>query len=219
MKHALPCFDTSVLARSCRGPCVIFQFSLSAKDGHRERRRRKNEPRGENGGRGVQCSPRDGPDGPGRADQVPPADPGGGGSVKWLNLCMHSVVIPRCSVLVLRTPGVWAVGYLPEESGRRDRYDCCSSRLRCCCCCCSLCVALTFGLCFCFCRPSCAWFTLRDASCRGWCWSPPAFGQVSRGAKPKYSGMVDCARQLHATGGLRSVFKGWEVTLMRDVPG
>lgn len=43
--------------------------------------------------------------------------------------------------------------------------------------------------------------------------------QVARGAKPKYSGMVDCARQLHATGGFRSVFKGWEVTLMRDVPG
>lgn len=43
--------------------------------------------------------------------------------------------------------------------------------------------------------------------------------QVARGAKPKYSGMVDCAKQLHATGGLRSVFKGWEVTLVRDVPG
>lgn len=43
--------------------------------------------------------------------------------------------------------------------------------------------------------------------------------QVAKGAKPKYSGMVDCAKQLHATGGLKSVFKGWEVTLMRDVPG
>lgn len=46
-----------------------------------------------------------------------------------------------------------------------------------------------------------------------------AVGQVSRGGKPKYSGMVDCAKQLHAAGGMRSVFKGWEVTLMRDVPG
>ncbi|CAM9690761.1 unnamed protein product [Ectocarpus sp. 12 AP-2014] len=43
--------------------------------------------------------------------------------------------------------------------------------------------------------------------------------EVARGAKPKYSGMVDCARKLHATGGIGSVFKGWEVTLMRDVPG
>lgn len=46
-----------------------------------------------------------------------------------------------------------------------------------------------------------------------------SYKQVARGAKPKYSGMIDCAKQLHATGGLRSVFKGWEVTLMRDVPG
>ncbi|CAM9143832.1 unnamed protein product, partial [Ectocarpus sp. 6 AP-2014] len=43
--------------------------------------------------------------------------------------------------------------------------------------------------------------------------------EVARGAKPKYLGMVDCARKLHATGGFGSVFKGWEVTLMRDVPG
>ncbi len=43
--------------------------------------------------------------------------------------------------------------------------------------------------------------------------------QVARGAKPKYSGMLDCAKQLYTAGGLRSVFKGWEVTLMRDVPG
>ncbi|CAM9708615.1 unnamed protein product [Ascophyllum nodosum] len=42
---------------------------------------------------------------------------------------------------------------------------------------------------------------------------------VARGAKPKYVGMIDCTRQLFATGGFRSVFKGWEATLMRDVPG
>eukprot|EP00903_Cladosiphon_okamuranus_P016166 g14919.t1 len=43
--------------------------------------------------------------------------------------------------------------------------------------------------------------------------------KVAKGGKPQYSGMIDCARQLHAAGGFRSVFKGWEVTLMRDVPG
>lgn len=43
--------------------------------------------------------------------------------------------------------------------------------------------------------------------------------EVARGAKPQYSGMMDCAKQLFKTGGMRSVFKGWEATLLRDVPG
>ena len=43
--------------------------------------------------------------------------------------------------------------------------------------------------------------------------------KVAKGAKPKYAGMTDCAKQLYSTGGLRSIFKGSEATLMRDVPG
>ncbi|CAM9648973.1 unnamed protein product, partial [Phaeothamnion confervicola] len=42
---------------------------------------------------------------------------------------------------------------------------------------------------------------------------------AGKGQPPKYSGMVDCAKQLYSTGGLRSVFKGWEATLLRDTPG
>jgi hypothetical protein len=42
--------------------------------------------------------------------------------------------------------------------------------------------------------------------------------QASSGT-PKYSGMMDCARQVYKEGGLRSVFKGTTATLFRDVPG
>ncbi|KAG5175350.1 carnitine/acylcarnitine carrier protein [Tribonema minus] len=40
------------------------------------------------------------------------------------------------------------------------------------------------------------------------------------GAKgTRYTGMIDCGMQLMKTGGLSSVFKGWEATLVRDIPG
>lgn len=42
---------------------------------------------------------------------------------------------------------------------------------------------------------------------------------VDRGEKPQYKGMVDCAIQLYKTGGIGSIFKGWEATLARDIPG
>ncbi|KAF0692675.1 Aste57867_16260 [Aphanomyces stellatus] len=42
---------------------------------------------------------------------------------------------------------------------------------------------------------------------------------VARGETPKYSGMGDCAKKLYASGGIRSLFTGWEATLLRDVPG
>ncbi|CAK4084087.1 unnamed protein product [Aphanomyces euteiches] len=42
---------------------------------------------------------------------------------------------------------------------------------------------------------------------------------VARGEKPQFTGMADCAKHLYTTGGLRSVYTGWEATLLRDVPG
>lgn len=39
------------------------------------------------------------------------------------------------------------------------------------------------------------------------------------GGKPKYSGMIDCARQVYKEGGARSLFKGTVGTLCRDIPG
>lgn len=36
---------------------------------------------------------------------------------------------------------------------------------------------------------------------------------------PKYTGMVDCATKLYKEGGIRSVYKGTMLTMMRDVPG
>lgn len=42
---------------------------------------------------------------------------------------------------------------------------------------------------------------------------------VSNGEKPLYNGMVDCAKKLYKTGGISSIFRGWEATLLRDVPG
>lgn len=42
---------------------------------------------------------------------------------------------------------------------------------------------------------------------------------VDRGEKPLYNGMVDCAKKLYKTGGISSIFRGWEATLLRDIPG
>jgi len=41
--------------------------------------------------------------------------------------------------------------------------------------------------------------------------------QYNTGGK-KYNGAVDCAKQLYKEGGIRSVFKGTNATLLRDVP-
>mmetsp|Transcript_27848 Transcript_27848/g.67761 ORF Transcript_27848/g.67761 Transcript_27848/m.67761 type:complete len:294 (-) Transcript_27848:160-1041(-) len=35
----------------------------------------------------------------------------------------------------------------------------------------------------------------------------------------KYSGLVDCARQVYSVGGIRSLYKGTVLTLARDIPG
>jgi len=45
--------------------------------------------------------------------------------------------------------------------------------------------------------------------------------QIQAGASgpQKYSGMVDCAKQLLKEGGMKSLFRGWEATLIRDIPG
>jgi solute carrier family 25 carnitine/acylcarnitine transporter 20/29 len=43
--------------------------------------------------------------------------------------------------------------------------------------------------------------------------------EVERGGKAKYSGMMDCARQLLREGGMSSVYKGTVATLARDIPG
>jgi len=37
--------------------------------------------------------------------------------------------------------------------------------------------------------------------------------------KNKYKGMVDCASAVIKEGGLSSLFKGWDATLLRDIPG
>ncbi|CAO1341340.1 unnamed protein product [Diamesa serratosioi] len=43
--------------------------------------------------------------------------------------------------------------------------------------------------------------------------------QVQQGGGPqKYSGMVDCVKQLYKEGGIRSIYKGSVATLLRDVP-
>jgi len=39
------------------------------------------------------------------------------------------------------------------------------------------------------------------------------------GGKPQYSGMMDCAVQVYRTGGIRSLYRGTALTLMRDGPG
>lgn len=43
--------------------------------------------------------------------------------------------------------------------------------------------------------------------------------QSHASGKPQYSGMTDCAMQVYREGGIRSVYKGTALTLMRDVPG
>ncbi|CAM9233893.1 unnamed protein product [Chrysoparadoxa australica] len=43
--------------------------------------------------------------------------------------------------------------------------------------------------------------------------------EVAEGRPAKYSGMFDCAKQLFKVGGLSSVYRGWEITLVRDIPG
>ncbi|CAH4029909.1 mitochondrial carnitine/acylcarnitine carrier protein [Pieris brassicae] len=44
--------------------------------------------------------------------------------------------------------------------------------------------------------------------------------QIQQGGSgpQKYSGMLDCARQLYAEGGIRSIYKGSVATILRDVP-
>lgn len=42
--------------------------------------------------------------------------------------------------------------------------------------------------------------------------------QQSGTAPPKYAGMVDCAKQLYAEGGIRSIYKGSFATILRDMP-
>lgn len=43
--------------------------------------------------------------------------------------------------------------------------------------------------------------------------------QSHANGKPQYSGMMDCAIQVYRTGGIRSLYKGTALTLMRDGPG
>eukprot|EP00535_Pseudo-nitzschia_heimii_P006625 CAMPEP_0197179792 /NCGR_PEP_ID=MMETSP1423-20130617/4624_1 /TAXON_ID=476441 /ORGANISM="Pseudo-nitzschia heimii, Strain UNC1101" /LENGTH=349 /DNA_ID=CAMNT_0042629755 /DNA_START=66 /DNA_END=1115 /DNA_ORIENTATION=- len=44
-------------------------------------------------------------------------------------------------------------------------------------------------------------------------------GKAGKAPAPKYNGMVDCATKIYKEGGIRSVYKGTVLTLMRDVPG
>jgi solute carrier family 25 carnitine/acylcarnitine transporter 20/29 len=41
---------------------------------------------------------------------------------------------------------------------------------------------------------------------------------MDRGEPKLYDGMMDCAKKLYRQGGIGSVFRGWEATLLRDVP-
>jgi solute carrier family 25 (mitochondrial carnitine/acylcarnitine transporter), member 20/29 len=41
---------------------------------------------------------------------------------------------------------------------------------------------------------------------------------MERGEPKLYDGMLDCGKKLYRQGGLSSVFRGWEATLLRDVP-
>jgi len=43
--------------------------------------------------------------------------------------------------------------------------------------------------------------------------------EVAKGGKGKYSGIRDCATQLFKEGGIRSIYKGTFVTILRDGPG
>lgn len=43
--------------------------------------------------------------------------------------------------------------------------------------------------------------------------------EVEKGGKARYTGMLDCARQVMKEGGIASVYKGTVATLARDIPG
>jgi len=43
--------------------------------------------------------------------------------------------------------------------------------------------------------------------------------EIERGGKAKYTGMVDCGRQILREGGIRSLYRGTVLTLARDGPG
>eukprot|EP00560_Eucampia_antarctica_P002663 CAMPEP_0197832720 /NCGR_PEP_ID=MMETSP1437-20131217/15797_1 /TAXON_ID=49252 ORGANISM="Eucampia antarctica, Strain CCMP1452" /NCGR_SAMPLE_ID=MMETSP1437 /ASSEMBLY_ACC=CAM_ASM_001096 /LENGTH=297 /DNA_ID=CAMNT_0043436251 /DNA_START=240 /DNA_END=1133 /DNA_ORIENTATION=- len=43
--------------------------------------------------------------------------------------------------------------------------------------------------------------------------------EVEKGKKPKYTGLMDCAKQVYKEGGIRSIYKGTGATLLRDIPG
>jgi solute carrier family 25 carnitine/acylcarnitine transporter 20/29 len=43
--------------------------------------------------------------------------------------------------------------------------------------------------------------------------------QTHASGKAQYSGMTDCAMQVYRSGGVRSLYKGTLLTLMRDIPG
>ncbi|KAL7555029.1 hypothetical protein ACHAWF_018610 [Thalassiosira exigua] len=43
--------------------------------------------------------------------------------------------------------------------------------------------------------------------------------EVEKGGKARYTGMVDCARQVLKEGGMASLYKGTVATLVRDIPG
>lgn len=42
---------------------------------------------------------------------------------------------------------------------------------------------------------------------------------VEKGGTARYSGLLDCAKQTFKEGGMRSIFRGTGVTLMREIPG
>ena len=42
---------------------------------------------------------------------------------------------------------------------------------------------------------------------------------VENGGKARYNGLLDCAKQTFEEGGIRSVFRGTGITLMREIPG
>lgn len=43
--------------------------------------------------------------------------------------------------------------------------------------------------------------------------------EVEQGRKPRYAGMLDCAKQVLREGGMASLYKGTVATLARDIPG
>lgn len=43
--------------------------------------------------------------------------------------------------------------------------------------------------------------------------------KAEKASPPKYTGMIDCGTKIYKEGGIRSVYKGTMLTMMRDVPG